>query len=102
MFLDEIDKITLFLLFRSKRKKRNTSRSLLCIRSHFCYRRGINSNYRSKLDTGVHLFDLERPVEREGRREGKAKPARKTERGKKDAETTIVLGNEAWSISPSA
>ena len=46
----------------------------------------INSNYRSKLDTGVP-FDLSG--------ERKAKLARKTKRGRKDAETTIVLGNEA-------
>lgn len=77
-------------------KKKEKQVDLLCIKSHFCYRCGINSNYRSKLDTGAHLFDLERL---EGVR-GKAKPARKTERGKKDAETTIVLGNEAWSFHP--
>lgn len=49
----------------------------------------INSNYRSKLNTGVPFIRFAMSGER------KAKLARKTKRGRKDAETTIVLGNEA-------
>lgn len=59
--------------------------SFLFVRHH----RRINSNYRSKLDTGVPFIRFEMSGER------KAKLTRKTKRGRKDAETTIVLGNEA-------
>jgi len=56
---------------------------------HSRHHRRINSNYRSKLDTRVPFIRFEMSGER------KAKLARKTKRGRKDAETTIVLGNEA-------
>lgn len=61
--------------------------SIFTVRHH----RGINSNYRSEPATEVGVPFIR--FETGGRSE--AKPARKTERGKKDAETTIVLGNEA-------